>query len=51
MYNLFASDIYQKSNSIFKSKSMNFTIGTLVYSVAMIPGRLAISLECTDICA
>ena len=30
---------------------MNFTIGTLVYSVEMIPGWLGISLECTDICA
>ena len=30
---------------------MNFSIGTLVYSVEMIPGCLVISLECTDICA
>ena len=30
---------------------MNFTIGTLVYSVEMIPGWLVISLECTDICS
>ena len=30
---------------------MSFTIGTLDYSVEMIPGWLGISLECTDICA
>ena len=30
---------------------MNFTIGTLVYSVEMIPGCLVISLEFTVTCA
>ena len=30
---------------------MNFKIGTLVYSVSMIPGLMVISLECTDKCA
>ena len=28
-----------------------FAMGTLIYSVAMIPGWLFISLECTEICA
>ena len=34
IYNLFGSVIYHKPHSIFKSKSYNFTIVTLVYSVA-----------------
>ena len=37
--------IYSNQNN------MGFTIGTLDYSVGMIPGWLVISLECTYICA
>ena len=51
IYKLFGSGIYHKPHSIFKSKSYDFTIGTLDYSVELIPGWLVISLECTEICA
>ena len=50
-YNLFGSGIYHKPHSIFKKNLMSFTIGTLDYSVEMIPVWLGISLECTYICA
>ena len=36
--------LYSNQNHI------NFTIGTLDYSVVMIPGWMVISLECTEIC-
>ena len=51
IYKLSGSGIYHKPHSIFKSKSYEFTIGTLDYSVAMILEWLVISLECTEIFA
>ena len=44
IYNLFGSGIYHKPHYIFKENfHINFTIGTLVYLVAIIPGWLVIS--------
>ena len=49
IYSLFGSGIYHKPHSILKSNHMDFTIGTLVYSVAIIPEWVVISLKCKDI--
>ena len=51
IYNLFGSGIYHKHHILYSNQNhTSFTIGTLDYSVEMIPGWLVISLECTDIC-
>ena len=48
LYNLFGFGIYHKPHYIFKSKSMDFTVVTSVYSAVMIIVWLVISLECTE---
>ena len=43
---------YIKNLIIYSNQNhMIFAIGILIYSVAMIPGWMVISLECTEICA
>ena len=48
IYNFFASGIYITNLILYSNQNnINFTIGTLVYSVAMIPGCTVIYFECT----
>ena len=52
IYNLFGSCIYITNLILYPNPNlMNFKIRKLVYSTAMIPGWLVISLELTEACA